>query len=405
MLKRRYIPWLLGAALFMSLPTRTGRVLAQGAICGTFTDVQASSVFCPYILEAFISSITQGSSPTTFNPSDPVPREQAVTFLTRTMDQTLHRGSIRTVIGKAWSPTSINSGIAMDIGGSANDVVTDGTYLWFARGDGKVQAVAAANRRLDSGNWSLVSGVPKKLGIFAGLVWIADEQGRLHNFNPTGLPGTATLVTNISGISAGNPTLAFDGSNVWFATSSGNKVAINPVSGPGGFTFSPSTSSTANIDGLVFDGTNMWVLTGDSHLLKMTIPTPGAAVPAVAETIALPGVVSDCRMLYDGNNIWIPIGTTGTLYVIRPTLNQVSLPSSIVKNEAIPDVGSPYVASFDGENVMIGGLTNGFLALYKATNLARIRTFNSGVGGVRGIASDGRTFNIGDIFGTKFYQY
>ena len=400
MLKRRYIPCLLGAVLLVFLPTQTGRVLAQGAICGPFTDVPSSNGFCPFILEAFITSITQGTSPTTFSPNDPVTRAQAATFVTRTMDQTLHRGTVRTAIGKSWAPSSSNGGVATEVGGAANDIVTDGIYLWIARADGRILTVNAANRRSIE-SWSLVSGVPRKLGLFAGLVWIADDQGRLHSFNPTFPAGTATLMSTITGILPGFPALAFDGTNVWLASSAGTKISIYPVSTPAGITFSPG----ANVEGLVFDGTNMWVLTADSHLLKMTIPTPGAGVPAVVETLTIPGPVNDCRMLYDGNNIWIPIGTTGALYVVRPTQNPGSLPSSIVKNEAIPNVGFPYVASYDGENVMIGGLNNGMVALYRATDLVRIRTFDSGATGVRGIASDGRTFNIGDINSTKFFQY
>jgi hypothetical protein len=156
---------------------------------------------------------------------------------------------------------------------------------------------------------------------------------------------------------------------------------------------------------MVFDGTYMWVLLSNSLLLKLSIPSPGAAIPAVVETLTMPGLVNDCRMLYDGSNIWIPIGISGTLYVVRPTTNLASLPSSIVKNEPIPDVVFPYVASFDGENVMIGGSGNGVVALYKATNLTRIRTFSTAAIGVLGIASDGRTFNLGDYLGTKWVQY
>jgi hypothetical protein len=397
MLKRCYLPLLLGAAVLFFLPARTTKVLAQGAICGQFTDVASSSAFCPFILEAFITGITQGTSATTFNPGDPVTREQAATFFTRTMDQTLHRATARTAIGKSWTAAS-SGGIGTDVGGAVNDIVTDGTYLWLARNDSKILKVAVADRRLLE-TWSIPAGAPRKLGVFAGLVWIADNLGNLYNFNPTtATPGAATQLPSNIGIAAGSPALAFDGTNVWWASSGGNKISVYPVSSPGAFTFSPGAS---NVDGLVFDGTFMWVLLSNSTLLKMSIPTAGAALPGVFETITLSGPVNDTHMLYDGNNIWIPIGTTGTLYVVRP--GQTT--SVLVKNEAIPDVAFPYAACFDGESVMIGGSNNGTVALYKATNLVRIRTFASGAVGVRGIASDGVTFNIGDGASTKFYQF
>jgi len=400
--KQRCILWLLAAALLIFLPAQTGRILAQGAICGPFTDVPSSSVYCPFILEAFISNITQGTSPTTFNPGDPVSRDQAATFFTRTMDQTLHRATVRTVIGKSWSPSSSSGAVPTDVGGSVNDVVTDGTYLWLARNDGKVLKINVADRRLLE-TWSLTSGVPRKLGVFAGQVWIGDDQGRIHSFNPTGQAGSASLLFSASatGVGGGFPALAFDGANVWLASSGGTKIFVYQVSGAGGTVI----NAGSNVESMVFDGTNMWVLLANSSLQKMSIPTPGAALPGVIETITLPGPVNDCRMLYDGNNIWIPIGSNGTLYVVRPTANLASLPSSIVKNESIPDVAFPYVASFDGEYVMIGGVNNGIVALYKATNLTRIRTFTSGAIGVLSIASDGRTFNIGDFLGTRLFQY
>ena len=400
---RRCLPWLLGAALVMILPTRTGRVFAQGAICGQFTDVPSSSALCPYILQAFISNITQGTSPTTFNPGDPVTRDQAATFLTRSMDLTLHRGTVRAAMGKTWAPSPI-SGIATDVGSQVNDVVTDGTYLWFGRIDGTILKVNIADRRTIEG-WTLTSGAPKKLGIFGGQVWIADDQGRLHSFNPTNSPGAATMLFNASATGltgGGSASLAFDGTNVWLASSGGPKIFIYPVNLAGGFSF----NAGSNIEGMVFDGTYMWALLANASLLKLSIPAPGTTGPSIVETLALPGPVTDCRMLYDGNNIWIPIGSApGTLYVVRPTLNLAALPSSIVANQSIPDVLVPSVAAFDGENVMIGGANNGVVALYKSTNVTLIRTFNSGAAAVRGIASDGRTFNIADGLGTRFFQF
>jgi len=373
-------------------------VMAQA--CGPFVDVPATDVFCPFILQAFIDSVTQGTSATTFSPNDLLPRNQVVTFFDRVMDQSLHRGNVRTAIGKAWSPSSTNGGVATDVGAQVNDVVTDGTFLWLARNDSKILKVNAADRRLIE-TWTIPAGSPRKLGVFAGQVWIADNLGNLFAFNPSGTPGAATQIFSASaGITGGFPTLSFDGTNVWWASSTGPNMFIYPAGSSGGFSFNIG----GNVDSTVFDGTNMWVLLASSTLLKLAIPTAAAPVPSAAETLVIPGPVNDCRILYDGNNIWLPMGN-GILYVVRPTVPGASFASSIVKNEAIPDVGFPYVASFDGENVMIGGVNNGTVALYRATNLARIRTFVTGALSVRGIASDGKTFNVGDALGTKFFQF
>jgi hypothetical protein len=402
MTKRRLIPWLLGAALLMVLPTRSARILAQGAICGPFADVAVSNAFCPFILEAYIGNITQGTSATTFNPGDPVTRDQAATFVTRTMDLTLHRGTVRTAIGKSWTPSSSSGGVGTDVAGTVNDIVTDGRYLWLARGDGKVLKVDVADRRLLE-TWSLPSGAATRLGVFAGQVFIADGQGRLLSFNPSNAAGAAGVLFNASStsIAVGGASLAFDGTNVWLASSGGAKIFVYQVAGSGGF----ALTTAANVEGMVFDGTYMWVLLSNSSLLKMSIPSAGATVPSVVETITIPGAVTESRPLYDGSNIWVPVGgPPGTLYVIRPGRNLVS-PSTIVLNQTIPDVLFPYASAFDGESVMIGGINNGVMALYNATTLNLIRTLPSGAIGVHGIASDGRTFNIADYLGTRFFQF
>jgi hypothetical protein len=396
---KRCIPWLLGAALLTFIPTR---VLAQGN-CGPFADVLASDPFCPFILEAFNNGITSGTGTTTFSPNDTVTRNQMVVFFDKGVDITLHRGTVRTAMGKTWVPTSTNGATVTDVGGAINDIVTDGINLWIARTDSKILKVSSADRRLLE-TWTIPSGSPRKLGYFAGLVWIADNLGNLYVFNPAGPAGSATSVLP-NGTAAGNyPTLAFDGTNVWLANAGGANIVIIPLGG----TTASSLTAPANVYGLVFDGTYMWVLLANSILAKLTPPTGASPVPATVETLTMPSAVNACKMLYDGANIWFASGVaaTGTLYVVHPTTaSPTVLPSSIILNTTVPTVSFPYATAFDGENVMIGGLNNGAVALYKATSQTLIGAFATGASSVLGIASEGRTFNFGDAGGTKFFQY
>lgn len=89
--------------------------------------------------------------------------------------------------------------------------------------------------------------------------------------------------------------------------------------------------------------------------------------------------------------------------MIRPS--QGSFPSSVILNQALPGANFPYVASFDGESIMIGQINTATVFLFKGTSLSLIRSFNTGTGGTRGIASDGLTFNVGDSSGTKLFQF
>lgn len=117
------------------------------------------------------------------------------------------------------------------------DVVTDGTFLWVARSDSKIVKVNAADRRVLE-TWTIPAGQPRKLGVFAGLVWIADDLGNLFFFNPSLPAGGATqLFSNTAGIAGGFPTLAFDGTNVWWGSSASKGVFIYPASSPQGFVF------------------------------------------------------------------------------------------------------------------------------------------------------------------------
>ena len=54
-----------------------------------FTDVASSNIFFCAIAEAYFSGLTNGTTPTTYSPADPVPREQMAAFVTRTLDQSL----------------------------------------------------------------------------------------------------------------------------------------------------------------------------------------------------------------------------------------------------------------------------------------------------------------------------
>ena len=397
----RFAVWLFGVAVLMSLPTRPHKAYAASASCGNFTDVTASDVFCPFILEAFNLGVTNGTGTgTTFSPNDNVPREQVMTFFDRGVDFALHRGR-RTAIGRNWGPSSSTGGTATNVGGGILDIVTDGTFLWISSG-GDVFKVSVADRRLQE-TWHLSgeSQIFMKLGIFGGLVWALDSNGNLFNFNPSSAATTVSpAFTGI--VNPGFPTMAFDGVQVWSSTSGSAGIDIRPPGGSAHSTF----GTTAKVDGLLFDGTFMWVLFDNNHLTRFSPPTSPTSSAGLAqvEDIVLPVNVSDCRMAWDGNNLWIPVVGANTLLVVRPS--QGSFPSQVIFNQAPSGVGSPYVASFDGERVMVGGVSNGNVAVFKATTLTLLASFNTGANnGIRGIASDGLTFNIGDQNGPNFFQF
>src|SRR5215472_13475037 len=120
-------PFMAGAVLLSAF-------LAGGAVrrvqdtCGPFTDVSAS--ICPYVLEAYYTGITAGTSATTFSPDLPITRGQAAVFTTKGLSQALTRGSRRAALGQWW--TTQNSAV---IGYTAGfeypqGVQADGSDVW-----------------------------------------------------------------------------------------------------------------------------------------------------------------------------------------------------------------------------------------------------------------------------------
>ena len=67
------------------------------AIMLPFTDVAGSVFFCT-IAEAYFSGLTNGTDATHYSPSADVTRDQMAAFITRTLDQSLMRGSDRAVL-------------------------------------------------------------------------------------------------------------------------------------------------------------------------------------------------------------------------------------------------------------------------------------------------------------------
>jgi S-layer homology domain len=102
--------------------TLAARLQAQNTgACGgvivtiPFTDVSPSSVFFCAIAEAYFSGLTNGTGPTTYSPTDPVPRDQMAAFVTRTQDSAIKRSSRRAALNQ-WYTLGIPGGLTTAVG-------------------------------------------------------------------------------------------------------------------------------------------------------------------------------------------------------------------------------------------------------------------------------------------------
>src|SRR6266404_3073624 len=95
--------------LIASLTLTSTNLRANTGTCGgtiisvPFSDVQSSNIFFCAIAEAYFSGLTNGTTATTYSPGDNVTREQMAAFVSRTLDQSLKRGSQRAALGQWWT--------------------------------------------------------------------------------------------------------------------------------------------------------------------------------------------------------------------------------------------------------------------------------------------------------------
>jgi hypothetical protein len=98
------------------LPADTG-MCGDAMITVPFTDVMGSIFFCS-IAEAYFSGLTNGTTPTTYSPSNPVTRDQMAAFVTRTQDSALRRGSRRAALNQWATPAVLLSSAWTGVGGT-----------------------------------------------------------------------------------------------------------------------------------------------------------------------------------------------------------------------------------------------------------------------------------------------
>jgi hypothetical protein len=374
-------------SLIASLTSLSTRLQADTGSCGgvtitlPFNDVMASPFFCQ-IAAAYYSGLTNGTTATTYNPTQTVTREQMAAFISRTMDQSLKRGSQRAVTKKWFTPQDANSLALTTVGTSPQSVEFDGTDLWVSNltsgtvmrirpGDGKV---------LDT--WT---GATNALGIVCamGKIFITGytNPGSLYMIDPTQPAGAVTtLASNLGILSAG---IAFDGSRLWTANNFGSIsiISLNPTTVT---TISTGFSAPGSI---IYDGSSIWVT--DDNLLKLN---PDGSI---AQSIAVGGEAF--FPVFDGTNIWVPSRASGSVSVVRvkdAVGNPLATPF-VLATLTGNGLNSPYSAAFDGERILVTNMAGNSVSVWKAADLTPLGSYPTGAGTApRGACSDGLNFWI-----------
>jgi hypothetical protein len=365
---------LFAAVLVISLAST--RLRAESVMCGgttttlPFTDVSTSNIFFCSIAEAFFSGLTFGTTPTTYSPAAAVPREQMAAFITRTLDQSLRRGSPRATLGMWW----VGDHRPYSMPGNPNAIKSDGENLWVAcSGDATVKRVSQSDGRILE-TWTGATAANQIL-VAAGYIFVTGytSPGSLYRIDPTQAPGPVTTIQNaLPNFPMG---IGYNGERLWIANSSGS-ISIVDVSGAIAATVITGFVSPR---GIVFDGANMWVGDeGDDTLKKLDFD--GSIIQTVSTGID-PGYP-----VFDGSNIWVPNVTSSNITVIRASSGAVL--ATLVFN----GLSSPFQAAFDGERILVANVNGGALSMWKASDLSVIRNPLAFAGIKVGVCSDGVNF-------------
>lgn len=367
---------------------------SQSGTCGgqttiiPFNDVMPANVFFCSIAEAYVSGLTNGTTSSTYSPSDPVPREQMAAFVTRTLDASLKRGNRRAALNQWSLPPSFNTLGRTSLGNGPRQVVCDGADLWVTQeSSNSVVRVRASDGKV----LQVWTGATSAFGIVVarGRVFVTSNTslfGSIYVIDPT---SAVTTVGTLNGGLSPNPTsIAFDGKFLWVTHPPPPLLPLSEISKVDAES-GTRTTFTVNppADGIIYDGTNIWVTENSNPGTLRKLDSNGNVIATVS------GLASPALPVYDGANIWVPNTTGNSVTVVRRS--DATVLATLTGN----GLSNPNYAAFDGERILVsnGGGGGNSVSLWNATDLRPLGSFGGGTGPARGACSDGVNFWV--VFG------
>ncbi|HKF45424.1 MAG TPA: S-layer homology domain-containing protein [Thermoanaerobaculia bacterium] len=361
----------LAAAAFF-----TGSAAGVLGTCGPFTDV-AADTFCPFVLEIFYLGITTGTTPTTYDPTSNVSRLQMATFLSRTVDGVLKRGSRKAALNQYWATQNVTALGLTTAATTPRSVVSDGADLWVAcQTSGTVARIRASDGRLLE-TWTGATSAYGVLSAMGRVVVVGNTNpGRLYAIDPT-LPAGAvtTVATNLGFPAIG---ITFDGTHVW--TANGPSVSIVTPGAAAPWTVTTVTTGFGSADSAIFDGSNVWITDGTppaiaSPFLPDGFSTPGTLVKLNAAGAILQSVTvgnGPQSPAFDGTNIWVPNNSSNSVTVVRAS-------TGAILQTLTAGIAFPTSAAFNGELILVTSAGTA-VTLWKAADLSPLGSVPIGSG-------------------------
>jgi hypothetical protein len=366
---RRRRGWLFalgfGFAGAMSIVPAQAQQLCGGVLYPfPYTDVSAvGAPFCPGIMEAYVTGISKGTTPTTFSPNATVTRVQMTTFLQRSLDQGLTRASRRAALNQWWTPQNTNAMQMVTLTNVPAFCSADGEYIWTSTSNGEVVQVQANTGQV-VGTWTGALQ-DKQLALAAGKIFVAGATipGSLYVIDPTQPPGAVTTAAStLGGLAFG---ITFDGTNVWTANLGGSVSIIAPQSP---YTVTTVSTGFTALEGILYDGAHVWV----------TEPSTGKLFKLDAAGNILQTVTVGTNPSYpafDGTNIWVPNSADNSISVVQASTGNVV---ATIIQDGSNLLNGPASATFDGERILITNIPGNSVTVFKAADLSFIANVSTG---------------------------
>jgi hypothetical protein len=368
----------LGIAGSVCTPALASEPCGTGTYPFPYTDVASvTDPFCPGIMEAYVTGVSKGTTPTTFSPNATVTRVQMTTFLQRSLDQGLERASRRAALNLWATPQTTAATQSISVGGIAQFCAADGETIWTTNFGQVVQVQASTGKVL--GTWT---AAPESTGVVvaAGKIFVTGNtppnNGALFVIDPTQAPGAVTVTNSNLGLTPLG--VAFDGTNLWTANNLGSVSIITPQATT---PYPQTTVSTGFLSptGILYDGAHIWVTDVEASTLLKLSPTG-----AILQTVATG--TSPMYPAFDGANIWVPNFLDESITVVQASTGDIV---ATIAKDATNQLLDPAAASFDGQRVLV---TNaGSVTIFKAADLSVIGNMPTG-STPQGACSDGVNF-------------
>ncbi|HKF43770.1 MAG TPA: hypothetical protein VKG01_11765 [Thermoanaerobaculia bacterium] len=351
----------LAAAVLGVVSLAAGAAADLLGSCGPFTDL-ADPTFCSQVLEIYTLGITTGTTATTYSPNDDVSRLQMAIFLSRSVDKLLLRRSQRTVLKSLSNqPGGATGGLVSmtTVGTGPTAIRWDGTDVWVANtGGGTLSRLRGSDGKVLE-TWPSPPE-PNSLLIAMGSVFVTDlGSGAVVKFDPALPPGSSSVVAS----TVSEPiSIAFDGLRLWVISQMPGSASIITPGPTTPWTVTTATTGLTGAYGAVFDGSNVWVTAGLSGtLLKLNSSGIVLQTVTVGSGPSLP--------LFDGTNIWVPNSNGHSVSIVRPSTG------SVLATLTGSGLNAPNAAAFDGERVLITSKQADFVSLWKAADLTNLGFF------------------------------